>query len=61
MNVNLKIELKNWENPDTKESVEYFDCTSLIMGQEVKFSPKSDYKKLLKFLYEVSQKQNNNK
>ena len=61
MNVNLRIELKSWESPDTKEVVQYFDCSSVIMGQEVKFVPKSEYKKLLKFLYEVAQKQNNNK
>lgn len=58
MNVNLNIELKDWVNPDTKETVQYFDCSAVIMGQKVKFVPKAEDKKLLKFLYEVAQNQN---
>lgn len=57
MEIKLKIELKNWTNPDTKEIVQYFDCSSNIMGQEIKFSPKNDYKRLLKMLYELYEKQ----
>lgn len=57
MEVKLKIELKNWTNPDTKEVVQYFECSANILGQVVKFSPKNDYKPLLKLLYELNEKQ----
>lgn len=57
MEVKLKIELKKWTVPSTNDTIDYFDCTSNIMGQEIKFIPKADYKRLLKMLYELYEKQ----
>ena len=44
--VELTVEDKQFKNTETGEVIDYKDISTLINGDEVKFSVKKDYKKL---------------